>query len=318
MMVVPGGAIEDEGFMLTQQVNVNVPAGQEPEAYWAASFSAIVGGVTPKVGTMLRLAVGSEGFSIEVSGTATSAGNVSFIVSDMTVNIPVAAGDDAEKVMTAIDTYPFFDEGYIKDNDSSTPTKVVYINTTSASTIVPKISNTVQGLSVTSAKSGGYKYTPKIFHSHDVSLWNNKEYWKDSISLYAQYKGLIEYFCTTCPQAWIFLMAGSRYYIAYDPTHINGGLANWEPPKRADGSYDIDAFQKDAASYIRYDKHIPDIVRDVCEYMHVNCIDLPRYDCINIYNAHHYYKSCDVHIQFKNTGLERWVETIYRQMIGKG
>ena len=312
------GSIEDEGFMLTQQVNVNVPSEKEADAYWDESFNEIVSKVTPKVGTMLRLAKGSEGFSIETSGTATSKGTISFIVGDMAVNIPVSVGDNAEKVMTAIDAYPFFDEGYKKDNDSSTSTKCVYINKTETETVVPKITNSTQGLSVVSAKSGGYSYKARIFHSHDVANWTNKEYWKTSISLYAQYKGLIEYFCTTCPQAWVFLMAGSRYYIAYTPEHISGGFASWEPPKRADGSYDIDAFQKSGTSYIRYDKDIPNIIREVCEYMHVNCIDLPRYNGINVYNASHYYKSCDVHIQYKKEGMDRWVDTIYRQMIGKG
>lgn len=312
------GSIEDEGYMLTQQVNVNVPAEKEADTYWDESFNEIVGKVTPKVGTMLRLATGSEGFSIEVSGTATSEGTISFTVGDMAVNIPVSVGDSAEKVMTTIDTYPFFDEGYEKDNDSSTSTKCVYINKTETETVVPKITNSIQGLSVTSAKSGGYSYKARIFHSHDVANWTNKEYWKTSISLYAQYKGLIEYFCTTCPQAWVFFMAASRYYIAYDLSHINGGFASWEPPKRADGSYDIDAFQKSGASYIRYDKDIPNLIREVCEYMHVNCIDLPRYNGINVYNASYYYRSCDVHIQYKDEGLNRWVDTIYRQMIGKG
>ena len=302
--------------MLTQQVNVNVPAEKEADIYWDESFNDIVSNVTPKVGTMLRLATGSEGFSIEISGVATSQGTIAFTVGNMPINISVSIGDSAEKVMTAIDTYPFFDEGYEKDNDNSTSTKCVYMNKTGTETVVPKITNDVQGISVASAKAGGYSYKARMFHSHDVSNWTNKEYWKNSISLYAQYKGLIEYFCTTCPQAWVFLMAGSRYYIAYTSEHINGEFAAFAPPKRADGSYDIDAFQKNGASYIRYDKDIPNIIREVCEYMHVNCIDLPRYDGINIYNASHYYVSCDVHIQKK--GMNRWVDTIYRQMIGKG
>lgn len=313
-----GGSIEDEGFMLTQQVNVNVPQDKEAETYWEESFNEIVAGVTPKVGTMIRLAKGSEGFYIEVIGTATSQGNISFSVGEMQVNIQVSIGDTAEKIMEQIDTYPFADEGYEKDNSSSTSTKCVYINIGQSETVVPTISNNVQGVTVNSAKIGGYSYEPKIFYSHDVSLWNDKSYWKDSISLYAQYKGLIEYFCTTCPKAWIFLMAGSRYYIAYSPEHTSGAFSSWEPPKRADGSYDIDKFQKDGASYIRYDKYIAGIVREVCEYMHVNCLDMPRYDCINVYNASYYYQSCDVHIQYKKTGMDRWVDTIYRQMIGKG
>lgn len=129
--------------------------------------------------------------------------------------------------------------------------------------------------------------------------WYNKSKWTTTISLYSQYKGLLEYLLTNLPTTKFFWFIPTTYGIDFK-----------DIPLRADGTIDIDAFNKlprqiNMSALFKCQK-------EVAKFYNIPILDMNEESGINIYNVEQFYNNNNVHPKLE--GYQRWAETIYRMI----
>lgn len=129
--------------------------------------------------------------------------------------------------------------------------------------------------------------------------WCDKSKWTTTISLYSQYKGLLEYLLKNLPSTKIYWFIPTDYNIDFNKL-----------PLRPNGSIDLDTFnnlprQINMTALFKCQK-------EVAKYYSIPILDMREESGINIYNAQHFYNSNNVHPKLE--GYQRWAETIYRMI----
>lgn len=296
-----------EPFMLSGYTDIVSNAANKQAAinYFDANFSTIVSGQSSGVGKMIRVSYTTQSFAVEVTGTASSGGEVSIVVDGTPYSVEVTSTDTTAQIAEKLAAYQFGNLTVQYTPGSSSLTLVNGSNTVvSAVTFNAGNTGTMAEVSPNSSTS----YVGFCFYSHDVSEWTTKSKWIQTanVPLLAAYKGLVEYLMTKFPKAWVFWMLPNRYQI------------NWSNPtlqaqslKRADGSLDYDKFIKLNQWTAPRNKRI----RKWMDYLCVPILDLEKECSMTLWNASTYFPSNNVHANQSDEGAMRWAQAAVRCML---
>lgn len=136
---------------------------------------------------------------------------------------------------------------------------------------------------------------PRLFTGFLSEEWEDAEKWKESVSLYSLYKGLIEYTKTEFSLAKLYWMIPNLYSVSKNSSYIN-----------SDGTFNVSAYKKTALS-IGWER-LRKVVIDVCELYNVPVLDVDKNSNISLENVFSFFKEKDVHPLTE--GYYRWGETV--------
>lgn len=276
------GSVADTPFMLKNMVTPETVYEQKSSA--ESAFATVVSNTTPAVGTMLRLKYITNGYKITINGSTSQSGTLTVNFSDgnSVSTSTISAGSSIADVINTLKSANWTQVGFKVSSSGSD--YIIIADSQDRGASVPTISSMDAGntgLTMAQAESDTITYYSKCFTSYNIAEWNTAAKWvhHSGITLYAQYKGLLEYLQTNFPAAQIYFCVFPR--LAYNYT---SGTAF----KRADGSLDWDA-------YTPKTEKLYSVQKECCEYMNVECIDLAHRCGINLYNINAYFPSGNVH-----------------------
>lgn len=234
------GDINDSAWCLTQQIvldNVQSNSGVA-ESYFNNNVSSIVGSVTKKFGTTIRVPYSSgEAYRLEILSPASQNGNITITIGSDIFIIGVNTSDSLSDIAFKIAEYDYTNAGYSVYQDSET--SVILTRTSSTQSVVVNTNST--GVVVSNNTTTGVSYLDYCYigSSLDSTEWAKLSNWMEQItwspisvvSLWARYKGLFDYLCKNLPDTKIFFMIAPRMSDAVANTY-----------KKTDGTYDVKAW----------------------------------------------------------------------------
>lgn len=290
---VPAGGITDVPFMLSTINNYpdqGLTSSAAAESYWSNNFAAIVGGYTAQKGACINIPYYGSGKNLKVTGVASKDGIITLTVNGTQYSIEVLSTHSITDIVTKILEYQY---GLVTDSPNADGVSVDFYYSDGVTLTFADTDNTGVLISITDTDTAQI-YLGKFFIG-ETSEWANSAKWVNSVSLYAAYRGLLEYLQTELPTTEIYWFIPTRYGIALS-SYI-----------RADGTPDLDAYNA-SWSYQVYDVGLVLIQRNVCELYKIKYLDVNASCGITLYNLLSYYYESNVHP--KIAGYDKWGETI--------
>jgi hypothetical protein len=296
------GSINDIPFMRSQAIYISVPGTlpasvSEASEYFNNNFQSIVGNITPQLGTIIKVPWQSSGdvrygATIKFTGTATTDGVILITVGGLTQGITVTTDMSIQDIVDGVINYNW-QEGFTDIDNGDGSVSIVFGTPTSIG-----ISFDANGTGVTATVTdcGASGAMSVCFWSLDTADWTDSTKWRTP-SLYAIYKGMVEYLIENCPEAKIFWWFPYYYLLADDSTY-----------KRADGSFDIVAFNASQAQ-TNY-RTLREIQKNVAQLYSLEFLDMTETAGMTLANFTTYFNFNDSHP--KQAGYERYAETIQR------
>jgi len=295
------GSDEDVAFFKASQSLLDVTSqasSSDAETFWTNNFSTIVGGLTPTIGKVVGIPfTQSNAVKLTITGAATASGEFGITLSGTGVgkqSISVSAGESVSSIISKIYEYAW-------NNFVCTYSNNVVTFTPTSSSATPTITIDAGGTGITSTTATGQTGSNavwKYFNSHDASDWDDPTKWVDNISLWAAWKGLVEYLQGQFPNAYIYWFIPKTYNFDYTSSSY----------KRADGTIDYDKVlsEKD------YAKSLFTAQLAFCEYYQIPVIDIRNESCITPANIAEYCNVNNVHP--KQAAYDRWADVIAKIM----
>ena len=188
-----------------------VQSVNDAKNYFTTNFATLVAGITPHLGSMIRVAYGTSSFRITITGVATANGDASIIIRNDTYTVTLSTSMTKADIATLFAAYNFsgFTVDYTSGNEYF---DLIEIGSGTTVNDITYDAGTT-GSKATKVQSSSYGYVGYCYYSDAVTGWNNSENWVlvENVPLIAQYKGLLEYLCTTFPDMWIFWLLAMRY-----------------------------------------------------------------------------------------------------------
>ena len=291
------GTIDDDPFMLVNVIFVpdaGLNSLGEAITYWTTNFATIVGAETPTKGSSINIPYNADGENVEVTGVATSNGNVNLNVNGADYSIAVTTGDTIADIVQKIVEINY---GLIVDTENANNVSVDFYNPSGSVTVIfTDTDSTGVTMSVTATTTAKAFYSQVYKSEANPTDWADIANWVDFINLYPIYKGQLEYAQTNFPEADIYYFIPDRYGV---------NLSLYQKP---DGTPDIDAY-KASADYIRYEQLVG-VQKAVCALYKIKVIDVNSESGITLFNFLTYFNQSDVHP--KQSGFDRWAETMYK------
>lgn len=291
-----GGSITDTPFMLSRVdylADLGLTDLTDANNYWTNNFASIIEGYSALKGAVINVPYYGVGKNLAITSLPTSNGNVTLNVNGKVYSIPVTTSDTIQTIRTKILEYQY---EYIIDAPNADGLTVDFYYSAGV-TLTFGASGTGMSVSITNT-STAQVFTPRWFIG-EASEWTNPEKWTSTPpSIYAAYRGLIEYLqknMPTCELIWII------------PTRYGLSLSNY---LRVDGTYDIDAYNASDTTY----QSLCVRQKAVCDFYNIRYVDLNKKAGITLYNMLSYYNENNVHP--KTVGYEKWGEMIYKMLIG--
>lgn len=290
------GQITDPPFMLSQILFYPTVYSSKLEAQqaWTNDFATIVQSFAGQEldKSAINLRYNDSGYNVKINNIATTDGTFNLQIGSIVYGITVTTDDTILDIVNKILEYSFqFYTDTIGDDNESvdfaglTTPPIFTANGTGVSATITA--------TITAENFMGY-----VFLGNHTTEWTTPTNWGVAsvmVSLYAGYKGLIEYLKLQNPSKDIFWLIPS-YYSLDDTTYV-----------RADGTFDIEAY-KESNIYSKY-QSLRQIIIDVCNYYSIRYLDVDLNCGISPVNYKSYYNVLNVHP--KTEGYYKWAETIY-------
>jgi hypothetical protein len=262
--------------------------------YWDTNYATILAAIDSSerlVGSQIKLSYTTNSIILEVTNGASADGNVEYTVGGTSYSIAVTSGMTASEVAALIEEWDYTDYTTSISDDTVTFT---YTGTGSVGAYALTSYNST-GV-VISDSTGSSEGTVNIwFTSKDTDDWETSSAWSQwTLNLYKWYKGLFEYVYKTFPNTKFYVLIPDRIAIDF----------NADTYKRADGSWDIDAFKEADGKYTS----LVTMQKTVCEYYGVEYLDMTQTSNINLFNIETFGNSSNVHPT--DEAYERWGEVI--------
>lgn len=301
---IVNGSINDAPFMRSQHIILPTRGNtfnsySEASTYLNNNFASLVNAIPQhKNGTVISMpySAGSEirGSKIRFIGTATASGQATITWWGNNFAIDVAVGDTAQNIINKFLLYSF--GAGVTDIDNGDGSMSIFYYTTHASARITAFNGGGTGISATITDTTGGGYVDRYFTGYTDAEWTNTDKWAYSISLYATYKGLIEYLRRELPTSKLFWVIPFTASIDLTSTAL----------KNADGTWSNDKFLQ-SQNWQRY-KALFDVQREVCKYYELPIIDIVANGHIGINNFETYFNSNNVHPKIE--GYNRYADTI--------
>lgn len=211
-----GGCIDDQPWMLQQEVNLvpdhDLHSWAEANGYWTSHFAELVAEVAePSCGTMLVLPYTSahSGYKLIINRLPDHDGTLTIQVGHLSFGITVSAGMTLDELTARILEYNY-GGGWTDVLVAANEVVISYYEDTEWKVTVDAGQT---GLDITVVPSQAYTSMRLYFAGDDASQFAQRSAWKARISLYAQYRGLMEYLLREFPEARIY---------QFIPTYYNG------------------------------------------------------------------------------------------------
>lgn len=290
------GTVNDEAWFVGPTINIpiwDIKSYDEALQNWNENFTSIVDTLSPKQGTALVLnyEIESKATKIDVLTKPTRDGSIYIKIGNNRYGIEVNTGMTIENIVDEMMEYSY--GGWTIKKKSPHSVIIGYYKETDQEVLI-ETNNT--GVECSLSKNNMLSSFVRYFCSNELSKWSDNSYWVKSPSLYAIWKGFIQYLTTQFPQMHIFLVVPTYYKYDFDsiPVDSNGEVIYTD----INNSYRQRALK------------LFEIQKEVARYYHIPILDMEENSGINIYNASSFYKNNNVH-PMKN-GYERWAETMYR------
>lgn len=233
-----------------------------------------------------------NGSKLVLSGSVTNNGTVSITYGGTTYNIPVTSGMTTDEVISKLLDFNYgagvydvkIDGNFAIYSPSHPERRITSFNTGST------------GLSASIQDYVGPTVYNRFFAGKDSTEWNDSTKWLPYLSLYAQYKGLIQYLQESLPSASLIWLAPACIYADFGNNQY----------KRADGTWDVDSYK--ASSVYQSYESLKTIQKTVSEYYGIPFIDLEKLSGITLFNGSVYFYSNNIHP--KLAGYQRWADFI--------
>lgn len=297
------GDITDESFMMSEIIDLtsNIQTNQSTaRTYFQENIQTITDSIAfnnRKHGIVLRQPYYSNGVKITISGSVTKAGTIEIqLQSSELKGIYVNVGDSIETIVNKFVEYNYTNWDDAKFDNSSV---VFSPNNPSVSAVITELDAKDTGLILSQETvSNAIRYESFYFISHDLTNWNNVDYWKlsSNISYYSKIKGVIEYVQTNAPNCLFILLGFPRFSFNFDSSDN----------KRTDGTYDIDKFK---SSNTAQSKQLA-MQKEIAEYMQVKFANVPDMWGISVFNASSYFNNSNVHPKVE--GYDHYANSLYK------
>lgn len=290
------GNTSDVAFFqnVRKQLEITAQASKaDAESYWTNNFATIVGGETPAIGTALGIPYTTDNaIKLTITHVPTANGNIYLNLSG-TQGVPSIAVTTSDTIQTILDKIiEYHWNGYdVKQvgNDS-----VLFSpETTGTKTLTVDYRSTGVTGTVLTGQTGA-NYVWRYFYSRDITEWTTAAKWVETISLYAAWKGLVEYLFANFPKAIIYWLMPKSWNFDYEDSQ-------WH---RADGTIDYDKVvaQKNYAAST-FEKQIT-----FCNLYQIPYLDIRNECCITPANISTFNNPSNVHP--KQDGYDRWAQII--------
>jgi hypothetical protein len=296
------GTIQDRPWMLSQYILIDnnyTTSGAASDA-WNDNFSSFINENKFKKGSIATIRYSSTTYKLTLSGSP-NPGNLTLSLNNQQVSVAVQEGDSLEQVATNIAEWAF--DGYSATADGKTVSFVANEGTVPSP---PVFNGGMTGIlaSISTTTSDGYVF--RYFIGISKSDFIKIEKWSDTApTLYACYKGMIEYLQTYKPTARLIWIQPSAIDLKYE-----------NPPSELtyeDGSWNINAWVEGSNMAPNY--KLKAVQQEVCKLYRIECIDIDAECGITPFNIKSFYPNSNVHpVGFLNTS-ERWAKIIYKYML---
>lgn len=296
------GNINDDPWFHTKNIDIltdGVKSREEVSSIWDNKFDSIVASIPEserELGSVILIPYEQpdNAEKLTILSSPVKDGAIGVLIGSKEFVINVQAGQSIKSIVDKI-VQCSYGPGWrdIKISENSV-VFAYYTDTTEKLSLNAR--DTGIGFSIGKCQAVG-QFSMCFTGSNTDREWNDKRNWNSKVSLYSQYKGLLEYIMTSLPETKIFWFIPTFFGEDFD-----------ELPLRSNGTIDIETFNNGMRR--QNINALFDCQKAVARLYNIPILDIEKESGINIYNVSNFYYSKDVHP--KKEGYYRWAETIFR------
>lgn len=235
------------------------------------------------------------GSRIEFTNKATTEGDISIVINGKK-SVHVTPEMTIQDIIDKFMTWSYGSGWNIVDNGDNSVSLTYYTETSLRPTF--EGNNTSVTANVTDT-TGSSVYT-RYFVSKNIDDQSSISNWKEDVSLYSIYKGLVEYLKSELPTTLFYWLIPFAYNFDFESQSL----------KNEDGSYSQDKFVN--SNGYTYAEALYAVQEDICRFYGIPMIDLRKNSNMSLLNAEYFFNKNNVHP--KKVGYERYADTIYKLM----
>ena len=297
------GSIDDPAWFRSQEIalipSIQLTSANNAAAYWKANFSNLIGQITDKkIGTVATLGyeTSKSGHKIIIEKGPKNSGDIFICIGTRLYGINVTTEMSVEDIILLIDQYNY-GAGWTKTVTENNSIVLSYYTDTKYNVSID-VGNTGIEYRIEECKS--YAKMTYAYIGETVDGWYDINNWSSNVTLYSQYKGLLNYLIENLKDTKIYWVIPTYFNFNYD-----------ELPLTEAGEIDLEYIERKLQSI----NSLFSCQKSICEAYNIPILDIQNESGINIYNASLYYNNNNVHP--KEEGYNKWAETIYRLMTEK-
>ena len=278
----------------------------------ASSYLGTINVSNRKFGSIIKFADVQNGKKVSVSKLPTSSGNIRITINGVSADISVSSADTKASIIHKIFEYNYGNDIQKNENLNDTNPYVEFYTSSALLTLAYTDSDSTS-MTIVSEDKQTNTVVLKYFLGESLQDWQNVDSWKNGLTPYQAWKGMIEFCILNYPTAKIALLMFPRFkfdrnlYINKDGT-FNQDLYNEKDVK--DG--DSEAIKEEKIDRIKCRARIS-LQEDVAQFYNLPIIDLNK-DCgINVGNYLSFYPNNNVHP--KDFGYEFYGSIIANKII---
>lgn len=264
---------------------------------WENNASSYLGTINisdRKFGSIIKFESIKNGKKISISNLPTSNGNIRITINGVSADISVSSAETKASIIHKIFEYNYGNDIQKNENLNATNPYVEFY-TSSASLTLAYTDSDSTSMTIVPEDKQINTVVLKYFLGESLQNWQNVDSWKNGLTPYQAWKGMIEFCILNYPTAKIALLMFPRFkldknlYINKDGT-FNQDVYNEKDIK--DG--DSEAIKKEKIDRIKCRARIS-LQEDVAQFYNLPIIDLNK-DCgINVGNYLSFYPNNNVH-----------------------
>lgn len=304
------GNIEDAPFFRKKDIPI-IPETQcttyaEAKQYFENNISTIVSNISTserETGLMVNITYGSNenkryGAEIEITSKASSSGTIMVRAGGTRNYISVTPEMTIDDIINSIINYSF-GTGWKAIKISNSKVRIVFFQ---ENVYGVEVQTNDTGITYTMKDCGNISlYYRYYFGDSTEESISNSANWKEYVSQYSMYKGLIQYLTTNLPMSKIYFMFPNTLWASDKDTDLLDSNSKF--------SYDLYMKSTRTKAY----KEIKKIQKEVCDYYSIPFLDVENNSHINWFNRLQYYNNGDIHP--KDEGYYMWAECIKKLLL---
>ena len=304
------GNIEDAPFFRKKDIPIipetHCTTYTEAKQYFENNISTIVSNIPTserETGLMVNITYGNNvdkryGAEIEITSKASSSGTIMVRAGGTRNYISVTPEMTIDDIINSIINYSF-GTGWEAIKISNSKVRIVFFQENIYGVEV-QTNNT--GITYTMKDCGNiFLYYRYYFGDSTEESILNCANWKEYVSQYSIYKGLIQYLTTNLPMSEIYFMFPNTLWASDKNTDLLDSNSKF--------SYDLYMKSTRTKAY----KEIKKIQKEVCDYYSIPFLDVENNSLINWFNRLLYYNNGDIHP--KDEGYYMWAECIKKLLL---